>query len=180
MKSGKGRSECSSGGKSVPTFFVDDNLKKPTSLVLSLLPSAIAFLFIMLFTYASLAKLIDAHTFYSQLVQSPMLSNYAGLIVWAVPLVELSICILLSIEKARLSGLYLSFGLMIVFTTYIFLGVNYYENPPCSCGGIIEKMTWNEHLIFNLVFVALAIVGVLFHDNASAAIRATRRTPGME
>jgi len=28
---------------------------------------------------------------------------------------------------------------------------------PCGCGGVIEKMSWIQHLWFNLIFLALSI-----------------------
>jgi len=31
---------------------------------------------------------------------------------------------------------------------------------PCSCGGVIQKMTWGQHVIFNLFFTLLALVGI--------------------
>ena len=69
---------------------------------------------------------------------------------------------LLCINATRLTGLYLSFFLMIAFTVYIFLILNYSDFVPCSCGGIIEKLGWTEHMIFNICFAlcALAAIGI--------------------
>ncbi len=34
--------------------------------------------------------------------------------------------------------------------------LNYSEFIPCSCGGILEKMDWKTHLIFNIATVIVA------------------------
>jgi len=46
--------------------------------------ATIAYLFILLFVYASASKLLDFETFRIQLAQSPLLSAYAGIIAWVV------------------------------------------------------------------------------------------------
>ncbi|WP_423128054.1 MauE/DoxX family redox-associated membrane protein [Gaoshiqia sp. Z1-71] len=96
-----------------------------------------------------------------QLAQSPLLSAYAGLIAPAVIGLELLLAGLLCFRSARLAGLYGSFFLMIAFTVYIYLILNYSDFVPCSCGGIIEKLGWREHLAFNLAFAALALPAIL-------------------
>src|SRR5690606_12191987 len=37
----------------------------------------------------------------------------------------------------------------------------YSDFIPCSCGGVLEKMGWTEHLVFNISFIVLAFVGIL-------------------
>lgn len=35
---------------------------------------------------------------------------------------------------------------------------------PCSCGGILEKMNWNQHLLFNICFCVLAVPAILLQS----------------
>jgi hypothetical protein len=121
----------------------------------------VSYLYILLFVYASISKLLDFENFQVQLAQSPLLSAYAGTIAPLVIFTELFIVLLLCLKKTRLIGLYGSFFLMVAFTVYIYLILNYSDFIPCSCGGIIEKLGWTEHLIFNIVFAVLALVAVL-------------------
>src|SRR5690606_14703009 len=51
---------------------------------------------------------------------------------------------------------------MVMFTAYIFIILNFSDFVPCSCGGVLEKMSWTQHLIFNVVFIILAGVAVFF------------------
>ncbi|MFV0155305.1 DoxX family protein [Empedobacter falsenii] len=120
----------------------------------------ICYLFIVLFIYAAVSKLMDFENFQIQLAQSPLLSAYAGFISYAVIIVEILIVLLLCIKRTQQIGLYASYGLMLAFTGYIYLIINYSDFVPCSCGGILEKLGWTEHLIFNLVFVGLAVIAI--------------------
>lgn len=124
------------------------------------LPMAVAYFFTILFCYASFSKMLDFENFQIQLAQSPLLSAYAGFISYAVIIAEFVIVALLCIKGTRLIGLYLSLGIMVSFTIYIYLILNYSDFVPCSCGGILEKLGWTEHLIFNIACIVFAFVGI--------------------
>lgn len=123
----------------------------------------IGYLFILLFLYAAANKLLDFQKFKVQLGQSPLLTDYATVIAWLVPSVEIIICILLYFKRTQLIGLYASFSLMLMFTIYITIILNFAERIPCSCGGILDQMGWVAHLIFNIAFVLLAVAGIFLH-----------------
>ncbi|SFC72592.1 MauE/DoxX family redox-associated membrane protein [Flavobacterium phragmitis] len=118
-------------------------------------------LFVLLFTYAAITKLLDFENFQVQLGQSPLLSSYAIWISYMVIAIELLISLMLMIPKFRTAGLYASLSLMSMFSSYIFIMLHFSSFVPCSCGGILEKMSWNVHLIFNLFFVGLALASLL-------------------
>lgn len=80
----------------------------------------ICYLYVLLFVYTAISKLLDFENFGIQLAQSPLLSAYAGLIAPSVIIVELLIVLLLCFKATRLIGLYASFFLMIAFTIYLF------------------------------------------------------------
>lgn len=120
------------------------------------------YLFVLLFVYAAVSKLLDFNTFQNQLGQSPLLSAYSHWVVWAVPISEILIAILLCINRFRIFGLYGFYGLMVMFTTYIVIILNFTSYTPCSCGGVLEELGWTEHLIFNIVFIVLSGISILF------------------
>lgn len=122
----------------------------------------ISMLYILLFVYAAVSKVLDFENFQVQLGQSPLLSAFAGVVSYAVPIAEVFIALLLIFPKYRLAGLFLAFSLMVLFTTYIIIILNFSSFIPCSCGGILEKMGWTAHLFFNLAFVVLAFIAILF------------------
>ena len=135
-----------------------DKLKNGTVLFIS-------YLFILLFVYAAVSKFLDYDNFQVQLGQSPLLSAYAGFVVWMIPLLELVIAVLLAVKQFRVIGLYASLGLMVLFSSYIYLILNYSSYVPCSCGGILEKMNWHEHLYFNLFFTLLSLFALFLLQN---------------
>jgi len=126
----------------------------------------ICLLYILLFVYAAVSKLLDFENFQVQLGQSPLLSAFAGWVSWTVPITEILIAFLLILPKYRLLGLFCSFSLMVMFTTYIYIILNFSPHIPCSCGGIIDKLSWSQHMFFDMLFIALAFIGFLFSDNS--------------
>lgn len=124
------------------------------------IPDIAAYFFIFLFCYAAISKLTDFENFQVQIAQSPLLTAFAGFTSYVVIIVELIIVFLLLIPRLRLIGLYASLGLMTAFTIYIYLILNYSDFVPCSCGGILEKMGWTEHLLFNIACVLMAGVSI--------------------
>jgi hypothetical protein len=118
-------------------------------------------LYIVLFIYAATNKLLDFENFQVQLGQSPLLSSHAGWVSWLVPVSEIIIAGLLFSPKTKLIGLYCAFSIMILFTSYIVIILNFSPFVPCSCGGVLEKMNWEEHLAFNVGFLLLVIVALL-------------------
>ena len=125
-----------------------------------IIPKIIGMLFIILFVYAATTKLLAFEQFKIQLGKSPFISAYTDWMVWMIPLTELSIVVLFLFKKYLLAAFYSSFILMTLFTTYIFLVLNFSNDIPCSCGGILQTLSWKEHLIFNMIFIAFAILGI--------------------
>ncbi|KQR91420.1 hypothetical protein ASG01_13680 [Chryseobacterium sp. Leaf180] len=127
-------------------------------------PETTAYFFILLFCYASISKIMDFENFQIQIAQSPILSSFAGFVSYLVLGIELMTAVLLLFENTRKLGLYFSFTLMVLFSFYIYLILNYSEFIPCSCGGILEKMDWRTHLVFNLATVSLAAAGIMLSE----------------
>jgi hypothetical protein len=129
-----------------------------------LITEMIAALLILLFVYTALSKLIDNEMFRMQLMQSPLLKGLAGLISWGLPLTEMLVVLLLLVKKTRLLGLFAALSLMVMFTTYIIILLNYSRVIPCSCGGILSTLSWSQHLIVNIFFVLISITGIFLRS----------------
>ncbi|RZJ17795.1 MAG: hypothetical protein EON51_17630 [Acinetobacter sp.] len=118
---------------------------------------ALCYCCIFLLIYTAYAKLDDHYRFYKGLLKIPYIGNYALAISWLVPLGELFIALLLLNTKLQRWGLYLFIAMMGVFTLYIGSMLLWANQLPCNCGGAIEKLSWNQHLWFNLGFMAFAL-----------------------
>lgn len=121
----------------------------------------ICYAFFVLFLYAASSKLFDYEKSELQMSKSPIITDFAFILVWLVPLTEIAIAIMLMISRTRRFALYASLGLMSLFTAYIIAILYFTDNIPCSCGGVLEKMSWDQHLIFNIIFMCLAITAIL-------------------
>lgn len=121
-------------------------------------------LFIVLFTYAGLTKLLEGHRFYDNIRNSSILGGetVASLASWTVPLAELAVAMLLVRGRTRLMGLYGAMALMLLFTGYTVAIVFFAPYRPCSCGGIISLLTWEQHLVLNVALLLLALLAIRF------------------
>lgn len=130
--------------------------------------------YVLLYSYAALVKLLDYEHFTTQLGQSPMLATFAESLALGVPILEIVVALMLVIPKTRLIGLYLATGLMAMFCVYIYAILHFGTFVPCSCGGILETMSWKEHLVFNLIFLALGIAASYFGPSSKSKLYRTK------
>lgn len=120
----------------------------------------IAAVFILLFVYTATSKLIAHNTFLIALSESPLKGFGMPLISWLVPIAELLIAILLFTPRFRKFGLIGSLILMTLFTFYIVYMLLFSPHLPCSCGGLISKLSWQQHLWLNVFLTLLAATAI--------------------
>ena len=123
----------------------------------------IAAIFIFLFTYTALSKLIEHDLFRNTLNKSPLIGPYAGIVSIALPITELIVAGLLFFPKTKLAGLFSSLLLMLLFTGYLSYMILFTKDLPCSCGGVLQQLSWQQHLWFNIFFTVLAGLGIYLH-----------------
>lgn len=125
------------------------------------IPEVISAIFIFLFVYTAFSKVFTFHLFTQTLKETPLIGGMAVYIAISLPIIELLVSLLLIIPRTRRLGLYSAFALMLGFTIYIGYMIAFTPHRPCTCGGVIEKMTWTQHLLFNVVFTLLALTAIL-------------------
>jgi len=123
----------------------------------------IAWLFVVLFLYTGISKLLEYTVFREQLAESPVLAPMASLVAWGLPLTEFVVSLFLFFPRYRLKGLYAALVLMVLFTCYVIAILTFSDKLPCSCGGVLEQLSWQGHLVFNGVFIVLAVVAILLN-----------------
>lgn len=136
----------------------------------------ISFLLVLLFSYAAISKILEFHKFAGQLKSSPLLHPVSGILVWLIPTTELYAVILLLVPSWRRSGLLMATIVMTAFTLYISIMLLFFEKLPCSCGGVFERMSWGQHLAFNIVFTLLAFAGLVLQKPEQDLIAIGRRS----
>jgi len=126
------------------------------------IPDLIGLIFILLFVYASVSKLISFGTFRIEMMRQSVPRWSVDLLVYIIPVAELVIAGLFLFRNFRTAGLVGSFVLLLTFTVYVTLAMfGAFGKVPCSCGGIISKFTWPQHFVFNLIFLSLSIYGIV-------------------
>lgn len=125
-------------------------------------PALASFLLALLFIYAAASKLLDFGLFRGQLLNQDLPAGLARVLAYLLPALELLAVLLLAFRRTLLAGLLLSFLLLFFFTGYTGLVLfGYWDRVPCSCGGILNHMSWKAHFFFNLCFLALSLAALL-------------------
>ena len=121
--------------------------------------------FILLFVYTALSKFNNLDRFAATLAQSPLLGAASGFFAPAIPVIELLVATLLFVPSRRYWGLVSAASLMALFTGYIGYMLLFSPRLPCSCGGIINGLSWKGHLLYNTGATALALMGWKWERN---------------
>lgn len=125
---------------------------------------SITMLLFILFTYAAGSKLANYKLFIFQMNAQPFDDKYTPLLVAGLLAVEFAIAASLIFGRTQRVGLWASLVLLLMFTAYIILiKLQYFDNIPCSCGGVIESLSWTQHLFFNLFFIGISITGLVLN-----------------
>lgn len=127
-------------------------------------------LFIVLFVYTATSKLLTINAFYEQLTRFPVLKSFPIVVAWGIPIVELVIALMFLFPKMVLRAFYSSLTLMTLFTVYIVWVLKFSNSTPCSCGGVISRLGWTDHIIFNCGFILLAFLGIVLLEKGNRTI----------
>ncbi|WP_316805328.1 MauE/DoxX family redox-associated membrane protein [Pedobacter nototheniae] len=119
-----------------------------------------------LFFYASFSKLLDYEKSQWEMKNQIFPTEIAWFLTWLIPTLEILFMITLLFPKTRKKALWGSFILLTIFTLYIgIVMTGVFGRIPCSCGGILKNMSYGIHLIFNLFFIAISLVGIALENN---------------
>ncbi|MES2374865.1 MAG: MauE/DoxX family redox-associated membrane protein [Bacteroidota bacterium] len=110
---------------------------------------------IFLFAYTAVNKLLNLDVFRQSMMVAHIPEGLAEIISVIVPVSEIILVLLLTINQTKRLGLYGSLIIFLVFTGYIIYMKLWLSKLPCSCGGVIQKLTWNQHLFLNILLTVL-------------------------
>ena len=127
----------------------------------------ISFLLVTLWIYAAVGKLLQFENFQIRLSQFPFISEYANLLAWLVPGVEIIIALLFFFPCLKDEAYLASAALLLVFTVYISAVLNLSDSIPCSCNGVLPSLSWKEHILFNMGFILIALTGLILTPKPS-------------
>lgn len=131
----------------------------------------IAALLVLLFLYASISKLLGFSLFVDEMNNQPFPNWMTPYLVVLIPGSEILIALALLFDRSRTIGFYASFILLFLFTLYAALVLmNVFAYVPCTCGGMIKKLNWSQHLLFTASFLILSIIAIALHRKRFAAV----------
>lgn len=121
----------------------------------ALLTELITSLLILLYVYTGVSKLIGYRRFTIVLEQFPFLKSWSHPVGWLLPVTELIVALMLFFHSSRRVGLWLSLFLLTCFTVFLVGMVATTPELPCNCGGVLEQLSWPQHIAFNTTFLLL-------------------------
>lgn len=132
----------------------------------------IAALLVLLFLYASISKLLGFSLFVDEMNNQPFPNWMTPYLVVLIPASEILIALALLFDRSRMIGFYASLILLFLFTLYATLVLfNVFDYVPCTCGGMIKKLNWWQHLLFTASFLILSITAIALAKKRFAAVR---------
>lgn len=120
------------------------------------------FLLIVLFSYTAINKLFALARFRFQLSLFPWLRTHPLLTAWVIIGAEIGIIALLMTPRRIVAGFIASLTLLSLFTAYLLIMLLTTPNLPCTCGGVLEQLSWPQHIGLNLLFIGISILGLKF------------------
>lgn len=121
---------------------------------------AISLACLFLFALSAYEKFTDLERFTAGLAKVKWIGLYATFVAKTVPIVELLISVLLLIPATQKLGLWAFASLLFLFTLYIASMLLWAAQLPCHCNLILEKLSFGQHLVFNIGFIFLALWGI--------------------
>lgn len=116
------------------------------------------YLIALLWLYTSVYKFLQIDNSITQLRDSPLIAPFAVWFGYGLPIIEFALFAMLLFIRTRKYALIASIVLLTLFTLYIIIILNFYRaDTPCTCGGIISKLGWKNHIFFNLSFILIGI-----------------------
>ncbi|WP_200979870.1 MauE/DoxX family redox-associated membrane protein [Echinicola sp. 20G] len=118
----------------------------------------LTYILAFVYTYTAISKWYDWEATKWSIYNQVFPEWSSVIVLYTLPAIELVLALLLLNGRTRLLALWISLFLLSIFTAYIgmiMLGV--FQRVPCSCGGVISALGWNEHLVFNFFLLAANI-----------------------
>lgn len=129
-----------------------------------MLVQLIAACLIIILGYAALTKITAIPRYAYVLSLAPITEYFPFVFAYGIPIGELLISILLFFPATRKIGLYASLVALMLFTVYIISLFIFSKELPCNCGGLLEQLTWPQHVALNMILIVLNIIAIRYSN----------------
>ena len=129
-------------------YYMKTTLQLILSIYKNLIISIAIFANFIIFFYSGIDKLLHFNQFVNNFSKSPFSpQKYLEELCAFIIFLEIGFSILLFFDRTKRISL-IGFGILsFLFSSYISLMIFFSPYLPCSCGGIIDLLSWNEHLV---------------------------------
>ncbi|MBN8857131.1 MAG: hypothetical protein J0H29_02015 [Sphingobacteriales bacterium] len=132
-------------------------------------------LMVLLFTYAGASKLLQQDVFRIQLINVPVIKKYRDIFALTLPIFELLLAVLMIVKHTRVAGLVVSLVTLCIFIAYLSISLLTNSDLPCHCGGVINSLSWKQHIFFNLFFIVVATFGLYTQRSVKLSAKSSGR-----
>ena len=132
-------------------------------------------LVVLLFTYAGASKLLQQDVFRIQLINVPVIKKYRDIFALTLPIFELLLAVLMIVKHTRVAGLVVSLVTLCIFIAYLSISLLTNSDLPCHCGGVINSLSWKQHIFFNLFFIVVATFGLYTQRSVKLSAKSSGR-----
>jgi putative oxidoreductase len=128
-------------------------------------------------SYTAVNKYLNRQIFRQELYNQPFSNQLADILLWAIPIIESMIALLLLFSVTRVWGLRLALFLLSSYSLYTILVLSHVFNRiPCSCGGFIMGLNWQAQLGVDLALLCLTVLALYAEKNISCMKQAKPKT----
>ena len=132
-------------------------------------------LMVLLFTYAGASKLLQQDVFRIQLINVPVIKKYRDIFALTLPIFELLLAVLMIVKHTRVAGLVVSLVTLCILIAYLSISLLTNSDLPCHCGGVINSLSWKQHIFFNLFFIVVATFGLYTQRSVKLSAKSSGR-----
>lgn len=126
----------------------------------NIISEIVVFILILTWVYTFASKVFDFETFERQIRGAYLLSAF-GKLPYILQMIHLGIVLMLLNKNWRKLGLAASMVVLVLYTGYLIYVLKLAPSIPCSCIALFNWMNWNDQLYFNLIILAVNIIGLV-------------------
>lgn len=124
-----------------------------------------------LFMYTGVFKTLHFEEWIERFNKIDLIREYnLEFLAYVIPFMEITVSVIILIDKTKLIALLLAALLMFTFTGYIYYKIYISDDSLCPCGGIFDTLTLDKHLYVNIATIVIIIFWFMIRRNRNQNI----------
>jgi len=127
--------------------------------------TVLTYFFIFLYIYSLGLKILNFEQFKINLVTSPIIpNNFIIPLIYLIPALEAITLFFLIFYNRIIITHYLNIFTLNIFSSYLIL-YYFFSNSDCGCSKLFPFLSYNVHIIVNIIFIGLSIFLLFLSDS---------------